>query len=110
MTKEKIQIGMKPPHPGQFVREEILEELGLSIAGAAKHLGVRNATLSDLLNEKAGLSPEMALRIELAFSVNADMLMRMQVWLWHDIAKARSRAADLKVAPYKTALEDRDHS
>lgn len=108
MAREKIQIGMKPPHPGQFVRQEILDELGLSIAGAAKHLGVRNATLSDLLNEKANLSPEMALRIELAFNVNADMLMRMQAW--HDITKARSRAADLKVAPYKIALEDRDHS
>jgi addiction module HigA family antidote len=89
---------MKPPHPGQFIRQEIIDELNLPIARAAQHLGIRSATLSDLLNEKAALSPEMALRIELAFHVNADMLLRMQAW--HDITAMRARVGELGVAPY----------
>ena len=65
MSTEPIKIGMSPPHPGEFIRDEI--ELGLNVSKAAKALGVRRATLSDLLNGKANLSPEMALRIEKAF-------------------------------------------
>jgi addiction module HigA family antidote len=65
---------MKPPHPGRFIREEILEGPALSISRAADILGVRRATLSDLVNEKASLSPEMALRIEKAFGVSMDTL------------------------------------
>ena len=68
---------MKLSHPGEFVREEILNELGLSVAQAAEILCVRRATLSDLVNGNAALSPEMALRIEKAFGVNMDMLLRM---------------------------------
>ena len=63
------KIGMTPPHPGSFIREEILDELRLSISQAAEALGVRRATLSDLVNGNAALSPEMALRIEKAFGV-----------------------------------------
>ena len=64
-----FHAGMMPSHPGAIVREDILAPLNLSVSAAAKVLGVRRATLSDLLNEKAALSPEMALRIELAFGV-----------------------------------------
>ena len=71
---------MKPSSPGEFVREEILEELGLSVVRAAEILGVRRATLFDLVNGHAALSPEMALRIEKAFGVDIDMLLRMQAW------------------------------
>ena len=53
---------MKPPHPGDFIKTEILDELHLSVARAAEILGVRRATLSDLIHGKASLSPEMALR------------------------------------------------
>ena len=64
MDKAPVKIGMRPTSPGEFIREEILNELGLSLAGAANILGVRRATLSDLVNGHATLSPEMALRIE----------------------------------------------
>ena len=72
---------MTPSHPGDFIRTEIIEELGLNVTRAAEILGVRRATLSDLLNGNAALSPEMALRIAgKAFGVGMDMLLRMQAW------------------------------
>ncbi len=72
-------IRMKnPAHPGGFVRSEIVEALGLSVTDAASALGVTGPTLSALLNERARLSAEMALRIEKAFGVSMDTLMRMQ--------------------------------
>ena len=96
---QTLKIGMKPPHPGAFIREEILEPLGLPVARAADVLGVRRATLSELVNGKASLSPEMALRIEKAFSVKMDTLLSMQAW--HDAATMRDREADIQVQPYK---------
>ncbi len=80
---------MAPPHPGAFIRDEILDELGLSVSAAAKALGVRRATLSDLLNGNAALSAEMALRVEKAFGVNMETLLRMQAW--HDAVAMRAR-------------------
>lgn len=88
-----------PAHPGGFVRHEIIEPLELSVTAAAEVLGVTRATLSTLLNERAHLSPEMALRIEKAFGVSMDTLMRMQNS--YDIAQARSREGEIKVAPFK---------
>ena len=101
MTREPIKIAMKPSHPGSFVRMEILDALGLSISRGAAILGVRRATLSDLVNEKATLSPEMALRIEKAFGVSLDTLLRMQAW--HDSHAMRQRAGEIKVSRYKPA-------
>lgn len=80
MKKEAVKIGMKPSHPGKFIKTEVIDELGLSVTKAAEVLGVRCATLSDLVNEKAALSPEIALRLEKAFHLNMDMLLRMQAW------------------------------
>lgn len=71
---------MKPSHPGTFIKTKVLDELGLSVTKVAEVLGVRRATLSDLVNEKAALSAEMALRVEKAFQLNMDMLLRMQAW------------------------------
>jgi antitoxin HigA-1 len=82
MSRAPARIGMAPPHPGTFVRDEIIEELGLSVTEAAKALDVRRATLSDLINGNATLSPEMALRIEKAFGVKMETLLNMQAW--HD--------------------------
>jgi antitoxin HigA-1 len=98
-----MKVGFRPPHPGTFVREEVLKPLGLTVVRAAEVLGIRRATLSDFLNGKASLSPEMALRIEKAFGVSLDTLLRMQAW--HDATKVRERAAEIQVAPYppKTA-------
>jgi addiction module HigA family antidote len=99
MSNEPSKIGMTPPHPGEFIRDEILDELHLSISAAAEVLGVRRATLSDLVNNHTTLSPEMALRVEMAFGVNMEMLLRMQAW--HDAQAIRQRAAEIHVAPYQ---------
>ena len=88
-----------PAHPGGFVKSEIMEPLGLSVTNAAQALGVTRAALSALLNERARLSPEMALRLEKAFGVSMDTLMRMQNS--YDIARTRKRAAEIKVARYQ---------
>jgi addiction module HigA family antidote len=88
-----------PAHPGGFVKSEIIEALGLSVTAAADVLGVTRPALSALLNERAHLSPEMAIRIEKAFGVAMDTLMRMQNS--YDIAEARKREAEIKVAPFK---------
>jgi antitoxin HigA-1 len=99
MSDESLRkIGMKPPHPGDFIKTEILDELQLSIARAATILGVRRATLSDLIHGKASLSPEMALRLEKAFDVSMDMLLRMQSW--HDSYTMRQRADEIHVRHY----------
>ena len=76
MADEELRkIGLQPPHPGDFIKTEILDELHLSVARAAEILGVRRATLSDLIHGKASLSPEMALRIEKAFGVKMEALL-----------------------------------
>lgn len=95
MSEAVTRIGMKPTHVGRFISDEILADLGLSIARAAEILGVRRATLSALVNGKAALSPEMALRIEKAFGVNMDTLLRMQAW--HDSYTMRARAGEIDV-------------
>ncbi len=99
MMEMETKIGLKPSHPGQFIREEILDELDLSIARAAEILDVRRATLSDLVNENSSLSPEMALRIEMAFGVKMDTLLRMQAW--HDSDVMRSKTSEFNVKPYQ---------
>ena len=87
-----------PPHPGDFIWTEIIEPLGLSVAAAAKVLGVSRPTLSTLLNGHSDLSGEMALRLEKAFGVKMDTLMRMQNAF--DIAQARKKARRIKVKRY----------
>lgn len=99
--KTPITIGMTPPHVGAFVREEILDELGLSVTRAAEILNVRRATLSDLVNEKSSLTPEMALRIEKAFDVSMDMLLKMQAW--YDTVAMRRNADAIDVKRYSPA-------
>ncbi len=95
---EPIKVGMKPPHVGSFILDEILEPLNLTIGKAAEVLGVRRATLSDLVNEKSNLSPEMAFRIEKAFGVDMEMLLNMQKW--YDIEAIRGRASTIEVRKY----------
>jgi addiction module HigA family antidote len=99
MDEAPVKIGMRPSPPGEFIREEIVNELGLSIARAAELLGVRRATLSALLNGKSALSPEMALRLEKAFGVSMDTLLRMQAW--HDSYSMRQRAGEIDVRPFR---------
>lgn len=87
-----------PPHPGEFIKTEIVEPLGLTVSAAAKILRVSRPALSALLNQRADLSGDMALRIEKAFGVRMDTLMRMQS-SW-DIAQTRKREASIKVRRY----------
>ncbi len=92
---------MTPSHPGDFIRTEVIAELDLTVTRAAQILGVRRATLSVLLNGRASLSAEMALRLEKAFGVSMDMLLRMQAW--YDASQMRARAHEITVQPYTPA-------
>jgi len=91
-----------PPHLGGFIRREVLEPLGLSVTEAAAALDVTRQTLSNLVNEKATLTADMALRLEKAFGVSMELLMRMQ--LAYDLARARARAGGITVKRYKTVV------
>lgn len=87
-----------PSHPGGFVKTEIIEPLQLSVTEAAQVLGITRAALSAFLNERAALSPEMAIRLEKAFGVSMDTLMRMQNSF--DIAQAHKRQNEITVTRY----------
>jgi antitoxin HigA-1 len=84
-----------PPHPGDFIRTEIIKPAGLSVTAAAAALQVSRPALSSLLNRNADLSGDMALRIEKAFGVKMDTLMRMQAS--YDIARTRKREKQIHV-------------
>ncbi|HXM60455.1 MAG TPA: HigA family addiction module antitoxin [Terriglobales bacterium] len=84
-----------PPHPGDFIRTEVIRPSGLSVTAAAVALRVSRPALSSLLNGKADLSGDMALRIEKAFGVKMDTLMRMQAS--YDIAQTRKREKQIRV-------------
>jgi addiction module HigA family antidote len=88
-----------PPHPGFSVREDCLEPLGLSVTQAAAVLGVSRSTLSRLINEKAGISPEMAIRLAKAFGSTPSAWIRLQAA--YDIAQASARADEIHVERYE---------
>ena len=90
---------MNPPHPGDFIRTEIIEPRGLSVTAAAQVLRVSRPALSSLLNGKADLSDDMALRIEKAFGVKMDTLMRMQAS--YDIVRTRKRENEIRVRRFE---------
>lgn len=87
-----------PPHPGEIIRDQCLEPLGLSVTDAAKGLGVTRKALSELLNGHAGVSPEMAIRLVRALGSTAETWLRMQ--LAYDLWQAEQRAGDLKVTRF----------
>ena len=89
---------LNPVHPGRFLKTEIIEAHNLSVTEAAKILRISRPTLSSLLNAKADLSGEMALRFEKAFGVDMETLMRMQNS--YDIARTRTRAKTIHVRRY----------
>ena len=84
-----------PPHPGEVIRELCLEPLGLSVTKAAKALGVSRNTLSSLLNGETGISPQMAVRLSIAFDTTAESWMNQQVQ--YDLWLARQRRDELNV-------------
>jgi len=87
-----------PPHPGLSVRINCLEPLGLSVSEGAQALGVSRTTLSRLINGRAGISPEMAIRLSKAFGGTPGAWIRLQAA--YDIAQANARSADIEVARY----------
>ena len=91
-----------PPHPGEIIKELCLEPLGLSITDAAKGLGVTRKALSELLNGHAGVSPEMAIRLEQAFGSTAETWLKMQ--LEYDLWQAKQRAGNLKVTRFASPV------
>jgi antitoxin HigA-1 len=90
---------LNPVHPGRFLRSEIIDAHNLSVTEAAKILRVSRPALSSLLNAKADLSGDMALRFEKAFGVDMDTLMRMQNS--YDIVRTRGREKKIRVERYK---------
>jgi addiction module HigA family antidote len=82
-------------HPGEWLKVEFIEPFELSVTVAAQKLGVTRQAMSNLLNGKAGLSAEMAIRFEKAFGIRADTLLRMQAA--HDLARVRAHEKDIKV-------------
>ncbi len=95
-----IKVGMEAVHPGGFIRRSVLPD-DLSVTAAADALGVGRPALSNLLNEKASLSPEMALRVEKAFGVKMDTLLRMQAR--YDAYHMRQRETEITVNRYVPA-------
>lgn len=93
-----IKTGMKPVHSGAFIRQAILPD-ELTVTDAAKILGIGRPALSTLLNGKASLSLEMALRVEKAFGAKMDTLLRMQARF--DTAQMRQRAGSIKVRAFR---------
>ena len=85
----------KPPHPGEVLRELCIEPLGLSVTAAAAGLGVSRKTLSAILNGRAGISAEMAIRLSMAFDTTAESWMNQQIQF--DLWIANQDADDLKV-------------
>jgi antitoxin HigA-1 len=84
-----------PPHPGLSVKHDCLEPLGLSVTDAARALGVSRKQLSELINGRAGISPEMAIRLDRAFGGGADTWVRLQAA--YDLAQAMKKAGQIKV-------------
>jgi addiction module HigA family antidote len=95
-----------PPHVGGLIRREVIDPLGLTVTEAAKALHVGRQALSALLNEKAALTSDMALRIEKVFGPKMEHLMRMQ--LAYDLAQARKGERAISVKRY--VAEDRVHA
>jgi antitoxin HigA-1 len=84
-----------PPHPGLSVRHDCLEPLGLSVTEAARRLGVSRKQLSDIVNARAGISPEMAIRLDKAFGGGAETWLRLQAA--YDLARAMRHTDRIKV-------------
>ena len=87
-----------PPHPGRLIRDACLEPLGLNVTEAAKVLGIARKSLSAVLNEKAAVSPEMAIRLEKAFGSTADAWLKMQAA--YNLAQARQHEDEIHVSRY----------
>ncbi len=91
----------RPCHPGEILREALVDELGLSITDAAEGLGIARKTLSAILNGRAGISPDMAIRLEKGIGSSAEHWLRLQ--LAFDLAAAQRRSKSIKVKKLQPA-------
>ena len=96
MAQDQGIMLKNPSHPGAFVRLCVMEPLALNVTQTAAKLGVTRAALSNFLNANAALSPEMAIRLDKAFGVDMEVLMKMQNG--YDIAQARKRWDEVEIA------------
>lgn len=85
----------RPPHPGRIVRQECIEPLGVTVTEAAARLGVTRQNLNNVLNGKSGISPEMAIRLSMAFGSRAEVWLGLQ--MEYDLAEAEKTAGRIKV-------------
>ena len=90
-----------PPHPGRIVRQECIEALGLTVTAAAKGLGVTRKALSELVNGKSGISPEMAVRLSKAFGSSPELWLGLQMDF--DLAQLRTKRGKIKVRKFAAA-------
>ena len=88
-----------PPHPGQIVKQALVDNTGLSVTKVAEILGVQRITVSKLIHGKSGISPEMAIRLSIALGTSSQMWINMQAM--YDLAKAEKRRKKLKVKPLR---------
>ena len=94
-TTESTRKMHNPPHPGEILRELCLAPLGLSVTEAAQALGVSRKTLSSILNGRSGISPEMAIRLSIAFNTTSESWLQQQ--LQYDLARAELKRRSLHV-------------
>jgi addiction module HigA family antidote len=97
---EMMQM-FNPPHPGEIIKELCLEPLGLTVTRAAEALGVSRKTLSAVVNGRAGISPEMAIRLSIAFDTSAESWLNQQVQ--YDLWQVRQRQQEFKVKRLQAA-------
>ena len=86
-----------PPHPGEVLKGLCLDSLGITVTEAAKALGISRKTLSAILNGRAGISPEMAVRLSMAFGTTAESWLNQQVQ--YDLSQAERKRKKLRVKP-----------
>lgn len=95
MEYKITKMNMRPSHPGLFIQSEVIEDLGLEIPQIADILGVPEATVSDFVYRKSRLTPDLALRLEKAFDLKMDLLLRIQAW--YDAVEMRARWDEVEV-------------
>ena len=95
-----------PPHPGQSLRYDCIEPLGLTVTAAAQRLGVSRQSLNNVLNGKSGISAEMAVRLGKAFGGSAESWLRLQVA--YDLAQVRKHESQIKVKRIQRIIQQRE--
>ena len=93
--KSTVRRMKNPPHPGRIVRQECIEPLGLTVTGAARALGVSRQALNNLVNGRAGVSPEMAIRLSKAFGSSPEVWLGLQ--MESDLAQAEKKAGHIRI-------------